>query len=786
MRCSGIFLKILTLFSISIFFENSAISQEEVFRQNIKGRVVDFQTQQPVPGATIMLRGTKLGAKSGIDGSYIIRDVGTGRYIIAVSALGYDLQSQQIVLTSGRELIQDFQLNETWVESEEILVTASRGSFETVNESAIVSSTLFTVEQVERYAGSRADPARAAQTYAGVITANDQRNDIIIRGGSPTELLWRLDGLDIPNPNHFATQGATGGPISVINSRLLNNSDFLTGAFPAEYGDRMSGVFDLRTRSGNKDRYEYIGQFGFNGLEFGAEGPIGEDASFIANYRYSFLDLLVQMGVDFGFAGVPRYQDFNSKLDWQVSDKDYLSLTTLIGSGEIDIKVSETDDVTTGDEDVLFGSSVTGLAFNWKRLWTKDSYGKLMVGTALSSFNTYVDSIVTLPGTNTLASEPGRYFQNVSTENYFNTKYTHYYSPDSKHYITGGIEARYRFYDIDERRIYPADYTGFRYKVQAEGNAMHYLSFLNWNWRITKKLTTNLGLHSQYLEISDKATIEPRFGISYDIAEGHKINAGIGIHRQSLPLQLYFGQPQNSDLDFMQSTHYVAGYNTVLGESTQLKIEGYYKDISKAPVESDPSTWSFLNLGTDYGSVQVGDLQAVSAGLGKAWGAELTFNKQFADGWYAVFTGSYTRQRYKASDGRWRWGGFDNIFVGNILAGYELEVSDDFTIEFSGRWTIAGGSPYVPIDEVESAAQNDTELDYSRAFEVRRPDYSKIDLKIDFRQNYETFSMVSFISVENMLNNDNVLSYRWNTQDQSVQSINQLGIFPIGGFRIEF
>ncbi|GAB5465503.1 MAG: carboxypeptidase regulatory-like domain-containing protein [Candidatus Kapaibacteriales bacterium] len=748
--------------------------------------MVDFKTQQPIAGASIFLQGTGFGAVSGNDGSYIIKNAPTGRYIIVVSSIGYEMLSQQIVLTSGRELIQDFQMNETWVESEEVVVTASRGSFETVNESAVVSSTLFTVEQVERYAGSRADPARAAQTYAGVVTANDNRNDIIIRGGSPTELLWRLDGLDIPNPNHFATQGATGGPISVINSRLLDNSDFLTGAFPAEYGDKMSGVFDLRTRSGNKDKYEYIGQFGFNGLEFGAEGPIGENVSFIANYRYSFLDILEMIGVDFGFAGVPRYQDFNAKIDWRASDKDNISLTALWGIGEIDINASEEEEVVTGDEDVLFGSGVTGVALNWKRLWTEKSYGRLTLGTALSNFYTYVDSIVTIPGTNTLQSSPGRFYENVSTENYLNAKYAHYYAPDKRHYISTGAEARYRFYDIRDERIYPPDYQGFRYQLLADGNAMQYLGYVNWNWRITEALVTNIGIHSQYLEISDKATLEPRFGLSYQLTEGQKINAGVGVHRQSLPLQVYFANENNRNLDFMQSIHYVGGYSTILGNIAQLKIEGYYKDISNAPVENIPSTFSFLNLGADFGSVSIGDLEAVSEGLGKAWGAELTLNKQFANGWYGVLTGSYTRQRFKASDGIWRWGGFDNIYIANLLGGYEWKISDEFVIESSIRWTVAGGSPIVPVDVEASRAAGETELDFNRAYEERRPVYNKFDIKIDFRQDYTGFSIVSFISIENVLNNGNPLGYRWNNARQEVQPINQLGFFPIGGFRIEF
>ena len=307
--------------SVFLFFPLILFSQENVPTQTVKGMVVNFQTQQPIPGVTVRLLETNIGAYSKGNGIFKIKDVPVGRYSIKFSAVGFESQQFNIVISSGKEEQLNIQLQESFVQMDEITVVAERNSFQPINESAIVSSTVFTLDDVERYAGSRMDPARMAQNFAGVIGANDIRNDIIIRGGSPSELLWRLDGLDIPNPNHFGTQGATGGPVNALNSTLLDNSDFLTGAWPSEYGDKMSGIFDLHTRKGNNEKYEFLGQFGFNGFELGAEGPLpGQRNSFIANYRYSFLDLLEKMGMDFGFSGIPRYQDGTVKIDLQPAE----------------------------------------------------------------------------------------------------------------------------------------------------------------------------------------------------------------------------------------------------------------------------------------------------------------------------------------------------------------------------------------------------------------------------------------------------------------------------------
>ncbi len=336
----------------SLLFCLSTYAQDGIPAQKVKGEVRNSNNQQPLIGASIILFGDKFKkeVRTNSKGGFKFDSIPVGRYSIKVTSIGFETQIQNILLTSGKELILNLELIESYVLANTIEVTAAKDNFLPINESNLVSTSQFTIEDVERFAGSRGDPARMAQNYAGVLGVSNLRNDIIIRGGSPTELLWRLDGLDLPNPNHFGTQGATGGTVGMINSGLLSNSDFVTGAFPAEYGDKMSGVFDLNTRNGNVDQYEYLAQLSYNGAELGIEGPLPfGKGSFIANYRYSFLDFFKEVGMDLGIVGVPRYQDGMMKIHLKPDEINQINITVLYGRNNIFMQRDNLSDVVTGD-----------------------------------------------------------------------------------------------------------------------------------------------------------------------------------------------------------------------------------------------------------------------------------------------------------------------------------------------------------------------------------------------------------------------------------------------------
>jgi hypothetical protein len=767
----------------------TSFSQDGIPVQKIRGEIRNSANQQPVVGATVLLFDQKIksGVGSNSKGSFKFDSITVGRYSLKISSIGFETQIQNIILTSGKELILNIFLNESFVLSNSIEVTANKEKFLPINEANIVSSTQFTLDDVERFAGSRGDPARMAQNFAGVLGVSNLRNDIIIRGGSPTELLWRLDGLDLPNPNHFGTQGATGGPVGQINSGLLNNSDFVTGGFPSEYGDKMSGVFDLRTRNGNDEKYEYLAQISYNGAELGVEGPLHFlKGSIIANYRYSFLDLFKEMGMDLGIVGVPRYQDGMIKMHFIPDEKNQINITALYGKDNIFMQRDNLSDVVTGDWNLKSGNNNFAIGLTWQYLFSETLFGKLLIGTVYDKYNTNIDSISCDQNDIHKVISLDKWFSQNSMEGYSNIKYNLFYTPFKNHWITLGLEGRYKFYELNEKRYSFGwgDYSNW--DLDKTGNTLQTLSFINWNWKISPTFTSNLGLHSQYLKISNKFTVEPRLALSWNFTEGQFLNLALGIHRQSLPLLLYYSSNTNNSLDFMESKHLVLGYSNQLTENLIFKAETYYKDISKVPVSNGVSDyWSFLNIGTNFGSIG-GKENLISNGTGRCYGAEFSLIKHFSEGYYLTTTASYVRQQYIGSDGIERFGGFDNIYIVNILAGYEWKISDIFTMEFSGKYTLAGGAPYTPIDTITSRANNQTYYLTSQPFSIRKPDYKRFDIKIDFRTNFQKISIIGYVSVENLFNTNNVLEYQWSNSKKKIESVYQLGIFPLGGVRFEF
>ncbi len=761
--------------------------------QIIRGAVQNANTKQAVTGARILVAELGKGANSQADGAFRLPALPAGRYTLRITALGYEAVSMPVVLTSGKELILTISLAEKIISTGELTVMGRKDSFTAINEASLVSSNAFSVDNAYRFAGARSDVARMASAFAGVVGANDQRNDIIIRGGSPTELLWRLDGLDIPNPNHFATQGATGGPVNALNINLLDNSDFLTGAFSAEYGDRLSGVFDLRTRRGNDEKFEFTGQFAFNGIEAMVEGPVPLQAlfspstnatiksSFMASYRKSFLDVFIGAGGNVGVSGIPRYEDLSLKFDLSIGERHKIWLTGLGGVSSITIDPARGDEVFTGDQRVANSNQLGTLGVHWQHLPTDRSVGTLTLGVVANRFGNQIDSITATSDFKPNGFTP--WFSGNSLEGYATAKYRYSVSPDAQHTFVFGAEARSRFFDLREERFFPTR-TGFLYKLQNQGNALHTLSFAQWLFHPNDNLSLNVGIHSQYLGVSNRATIEPRFSLNWSIGAGHSLSFGTGIYRQSQPLLVYFTN-DNAGLDFTQAIHYVAGYSWQASTDALFKAEGYFKDYSLVPVERErKSSYSMLNAGANFGSVRSGGL--VNTGAGRTYGAEVSFLKHFAGSWYAQSAVSWVRQEFRASDSLWRYGAFDNGLVVSVLGGYEWKVTESFTMEFSLRYTRAGSGARTPIDLASSRARGETVFNTNEAFSLRYPDYERADGRIDFRLNFQGWSLINFFSVENIFNRRNLLNQSFSPNTGAITDNYQLGRFFIGGFRIEF
>ncbi len=781
---TGLFL-LLCLFSLLSFSQNN-------LTQTLRGEVVDAFTKLPLPGATVVVLNSDpiQGTTTDADGNFRFEKLLTGRTEIQVSMVGYHpVVLSNLLLTTGRELVVNINLEEQVIALGGIEITAAN-SDQPRNEMAITSARSFTVEQTERYAGSLGDPSRMAQNFAGVSSAGDQRNDIIIRGNSPQGLLWRLEGIDIPNPNHFGSMGSTGGPVGMLNNNLLANSDFYTGAFPAEFGNALAGAFDLRLRNGNNEKHEFMGQVGFNGFELGAEGPLCRKtrASYLVNIRYSTMEVLNKLRMDFGTGNaVPQYKDISFKLNFPTKS-GRVTLFGMAGDSYIEMLDSKGDSAQFGfsGTDLFFGSQmgVAGLTHvhyfsNDARVTTnlamtghqnKTSMIDFVFNPEIEMINEHIYEIK--------YSLSSKYSQRINKQNFVNTGFV------------------FDLFDIMQKgKQYVKHIQDYRYYMDIHENLSSAKAFAEWQYKFSDRLTLNTGLHGAYLFLNDSHTIEPRMALKWQASNKEAVSFGAGLHSQSQLKPVYFMQlltdsvnnsyeRTNEKLDFSKSMHLVAGYDRVLGDRHRLKLEVYYQHLYNIPVSPDRPEYSMLNSGGGF-SYNVFH-NCVNEGKGKNMGVELTLEKFLDKGFYYLLTASVFDSKATGFDGIWRNTLFNNNYVFNALGGYEWHFNQKTSLaaDLKGVW--AGGMRYLPIDTEQSALNNSAVYDWANVNAERFPDYFRINARVTLRLNGKKVNQEWGLDLQNLTNHQNIFTQNWDSNKQEVSTSYQMGFMPMMTYKIFF
>ncbi len=776
--------------------------------QVIKGSIIDQQSEMPLIGAAVELVGseTVIGTVTDIDGYFRLEGVPIGRQVIQITYLGYEpLTMPNIVVTAGKEVILQLAMEEAIAELDAVVVTAAVSKDKTQNELATISARTFSVEEVNRYSGGSSDVARLASNFAGVSTADDSRNDIVIRGNSPTGVLWRLEGIPIPNPNHFSTLGTTGGPVSALNPNLLKNSDFLTSAFPAEYGNALAGVFDLGLRTGNRDRHEFMLQLGaFSGLEGMAEGPLLNGGSYAVAGRYSFVGLAAELGIPVGTNATPNYQDLTFKLDFGNTKAGKFVLFGIGGQSDIDFlsdEIDENDLFAAPDEDAFAESNFGVLGIRHNLILNNTTYLRTVIA-GTTSGNTFQQSRYFLQGTDEEFTVPYADVDNTenrySISSYVNKKF------NARWTARAGVLAEIYDFDLnaqDAEEGPDTDGDGIRELItvyQFQDQATILQPFIQTQYRITEDWTLNAGLHAQYLDINSSTAIEPRLAVNWDFAPKQTLSLGYGIHSQSqsIPILLAtapngdgtFSRP-NEELDFTRSQHFVLGYDFKFAPDWRLKAEAYYQDVSNVPVDPFPSSFSVLNTGADFVFPR-NKFGLVNEGTGENYGIELTLEKFFSKNYYALVTTSIYDSRYTGSDGVQRSTAFNNSYVLNVLAGKEWAFGKDkrhaFTVDT--KVTTAGGRRFTPTDLVASQEQGfQVDID-ELAFSERLDSYFRWDLKfgVTINSSKRKLSQRFFLDFQNLTNQENVFVRRYNRQTNEVNEVLQRGFFPDFLYRVQF
>ncbi|MCW3076936.1 MAG: TonB-dependent receptor [Bacteroidetes bacterium] len=561
-----------------LFLILSQLFRSQTITQTIRGVVVDKQSQTPLPGVIVMIMNTEplLGSSTDENGEFKISNVPVGRWQLKFKIINYKEKYITTILNSGKESIHNVELEENAVQGEEVTVIAEQDKTKNNNKMSTVSSRVFSAEEAARYAGSRNDPARMAANFAGVSGANDSRNDIIIRGNSPMGVLWRLNGLDIPNPNHFGNAGSTGGPVSILNNNTLDNSDFMTGAFAADYGNATAGVFDLRMRKGNNEKFEFLTQIGFNGFEVGAEGPLNKkkNASFLIDYRYSTLSVFKALNIDFGTGdAIPQYQDLTFKTDVSTQKAGKFSFWGIGGLSYIALlesnKKAGQDLYGYSSRDTYFRSNVGASGISHTYLFKNNSYIKTNAGISGSYNYIIADRIDT--SFKTPKNLKPEYRQETKTIHYtLNSTYNKKFS--SKDFVNTGVYADFfntLFIDSSDVTF---GYNTFVTLRNYKGNSALIRGFLQWQHKFTDNFLVNAGVSNQYFLLNQSNAVEPRLGLKYSLTGKQSLSLGGGLHSQLQPVYVYFAsetingvrKETNKNLDFTRAAHAVIAMITAL------------------------------------------------------------------------------------------------------------------------------------------------------------------------------------------------------------------------------
>ena len=768
--------------------------------QTVRGQIVDKESKSPLIGATItwLFQESVVGTTTDIDGKFKLEKIPIGRQSFDIQYLGYEpIMLNDLLITSGKEVVLEIEMIESSITMDEVVVKAKLDKTGAINEMASVSARSFSVEETSRYAGAFNDPARMAMNYAGVSLGGgeDLFNEIVVRGNSSKGMLWRLEGIEIPNPNHFGAAGSSGGAISMLSGSVMTNSDFYTGAFPAEFGNASSGVFDLKMRKGNDEKPEYAFMFGALGIEAAAEGPLGKGTgnSYLVNYRYSTLAALEAIGISPAGDVAPRYSDLSFKLNLNANK---LGRFTIFGLGGMNSSSFDPDQDSTlwNHEDDRWGfiekQTVGTIGVGHRLLLSNQSYLYTVIAASTDQFES--ESYYLQPEKNydRFIDENGGF-----TSNYLRGSILYNSKINAKNTIRlGAIASRHDFNFA--YKYYHDQEEDFRVLFDNEGTGHMLQSYAQWKWKFNDRLTFNSGIHFTYLDINQDQSLEPRVALEYRMKPNHRLSLAWGIHTRPEHASFYFSEQTNLEQErtspnqsvgFMKAAHAVLGYDWTINSDWRLKAEIYYQDLYNVPVEKEEgSVRSIINT-TDIWDI-AGAGPADNSGKGRNYGVDFTLEKFFTNNYYGMLTASVFESKFTPKSGIEYDTRFNGNYQFNILGGKEIVVGKKKVnrLAFNGKALLTGGRRITPVDIEESRKVGYTVRDFSHPFSEKTPDYFRVDLSVGYKINRPKLTHTISVDVQNVFNRQNVYSTYYSSITEQLENIYQTGLFPNFNYRIEF
>jgi hypothetical protein len=752
--------------------------------QNIRGLVKDAASEQPLAFATIMLLNTERATSTDSLGHFILKNIPVGRYDVKVTFLGYETSiTREVLLSSSKEMYLEISLKENVSQLKEVIVTPTINKTQPLNKMATVSARMLSVEEASRYAGGFDDPARLASSFAGV-GSNVGNNGIVVRGNAPKFLQWRLEDVEIPNPNHFAdVTGFGGGGMTALSSQVLGNSDFFTGAFPAEYGNALSGVFDIKLRNGNNIKTENAVQLGLLGIDVASEGPFkkGGKASYLFNYRYSTLSLLSSLMPD--DADGTKYQDLSFKMNFPTLNAGTFSvwgIGLIDRSGQTAERDSTKWEYLQDKEEEDVKQYMGALGIGHKIMLGNDAFLKSTLATTVSGLNMHTERM-----NNNILLLPKNVVRNTNWNFVFSSNFNKKYS--ARHTNKTGIQVTGLMYNMLLKNADPAE-TPLQTLTDENGFSALLMAYSNSSISLSRRWTLNAGITGQMFSLNKHYTIEPRLGLKWQLASNQSLGLAYGLHSRLELLNYYFtrsatGEYINKDLDFTRSHHLVLSYDWNIGHDYHFRLESYIQKLYDVPVIPD-SSYSFINLQDD----RFLSKQLKNTGKGLNYGVDVTFEKFMSQGYYFMFTGSLFNSRYRGGDGIWRNTRFNRNYLCNFLAGKEWVVGkykqNVFNVNI--RCSYQGGDRYSPIDQDASIEEKDAVYNEKDAYSKQLSAALLGHFTVSYKINHKKWSHEFAIKVLNATGYKEYYGHRYNFKTGTVDENRESIVIPNLSYKIEF
>ncbi|MEM7655171.1 MAG: TonB-dependent receptor [Bacteroidota bacterium] len=792
-------LQVIWLLTFGLLLWFTGLGQSSPLSQNLRGIITDQATLQPLTGVRIEILNLSpvKGAISGTDGQFLIADVPVGRYEVKVSYIGYrGVLKSGILLVSGQETYLEVRMEEQAIQGEEVLIEADQRKVN--NVAAVVSARSFSVEELRRIPGGVDDPARMIVKFPGISpNADALNNELNVRGNSSRAVIWRLEGVDIYNPNHFARVGGTGGSVTLFSQQLLANTDFFSGAFPADYGNALGAVFDARFRNGNTQQRQHSVQLSVIGLDVSTEGPFSSagNSSYLVNYRYSTTGI-VKAFVDVGNS-IPTFQDLSFKLHFRLPKAATLNVFGIGGFSETEFLPS-LDTAQWAVEDLAdFGSLTTTLtgtigATYSQPLGENTFFQTAMIGTGLryASKSYYLNPDLISADTTAKSDD---YEYRISWSSFIN----HKFGPKHTHrsgLTVHGLASNVLFARADN--IFdPRPDGNLNDTIRVgRGQSMMVNAYSRSQFSIHPKLKVNLGLHAMYLGLTNELSIEPRLGIRYQLRPRQSLSFGYGLHSQMEPFYTYLVEGEddngrtrrvNDDIRFNKAHHLVLGYRLQFNDALRLGVEVYYQHQFN------------LVVGEELPISRVGaadfffeKFELNNGGTGRNTGIEVALERTFEGGYYFLLNGSLFEATYVANDGKRRPSQFDNGLIGNGVIGKEWSIGKKKgkanLLNANIALSYSGAQYYTPVDLQMALDSGKVQTDYLNPNSAFQDPLFFLDASIVLQQNRAKYSSQLSLQVRNVLNQRPLTRQWFDRTRRELANRYGSGIIPVIAWRIQF